>query len=82
MVLRTVILINFDMSQTARLRPTHSFSPSRQAIASSSTLTASSTAITGRAWNSKAGKVEYWRWKGGPKKLRPFGIAYEACTHS
>ena len=33
-------------------------SPSRQVIASSSTRTASSTAITGRAWNSKAGKVE------------------------
>ena len=35
-----------------------SFSPSRQAMASSSTRTASSTAITGRAWNSKAGYVE------------------------
>ncbi len=34
------------------------FSPSRQAIASSSTRTASSTAITGRTWNSKAGQVE------------------------
>jgi hypothetical protein len=33
-------------------------SPSRQAMASSSTRTASSTAITGRAWNSKAGYVE------------------------
>ena len=37
----------------------HPFSSSRQAIASSSTLTASSMAITGRAWNSKAGKVEH-----------------------
>ena len=34
------------------------FSPSRQAMASSSTRTASSTAITGRACISKAGKVE------------------------
>jgi hypothetical protein len=34
------------------------FSPSRQAMASSSTRTASSTGITGRASISKAGKVE------------------------
>src|SRR5712692_9185935 len=34
------------------------FSPSRQAMASSSTRTASSTEMTGRAWNSKAGYVE------------------------
>ncbi len=32
------------------------FSPSLQAIASSSTRTASSTGITGRAWNSNAGE--------------------------
>ena len=34
------------------------FSPSRQAIASSSTRIASSTGITGRAWNSNAGSIE------------------------
>jgi hypothetical protein len=34
-------------------------SPSRQAIVSSSTRTASATGITGRAWNSKAGQVEH-----------------------
>ena len=33
-------------------------SPSRKAIASSSTLTASMTGTTGRAWNSKAGNIE------------------------
>ena len=34
------------------------FSPSRKAIASSSTRTASMTGTTGRAWNSKAGSIE------------------------
>jgi hypothetical protein len=33
-------------------------SPSRKAIASSSTRTASMTGTTGRAWNSKAGNIE------------------------
>src|SRR5258708_22884596 len=34
-------------------------SPSRKAIASSSTRTASMTGTTGRAWNSKAGNIEH-----------------------
>ena len=48
------VLLTHDVTTLTRYAYDR-FSPSRQAIASSSTRTASSTGITGRAWNSKAG---------------------------
>src|SRR6266699_6834314 len=52
-------LRDFDAAQHAQRVEYHlRLSPSRKAIASSSTRTASMTRTTGRAWNSKAGNIE------------------------